>query len=123
MITKFAEGQVWTYATRPGESDSRIKIVRLDDDPEYGNIIHIFISDVAIPNPQAPEGTTTYIAHMPYVEEALEQCVKELESESTELPEFLEGYRLWREAFEQGDAGVFAIPVDQAIDFVQESLS
>lgn len=122
MMTKFAEGQVWTYATRTGESASRITIVRLDDDAEYGNIIHIHISDVAIPNPQAPEGKTTYIAHMPYAEEALEECVAELERDSAELPEYEEGYRLWREAFEQGDAGVFTVPVMQAIEFVQESI-
>lgn len=123
MITQFAEGQRWTYATRPGESRSRITIVRLDDDSEFGNIVHIYISDVSIPNPDAPEGKTTYIAHLPYAEETLEQCVVELEGESVDLPEFQDGYRLWRDAFEKGEAGVFTIPVEQAINFVQDSVS
>ena len=123
MITKFAEGQVWTYATRSGESESRITIVRLDEDAEYGNIIHIYISDIEIANPDAPGGKTTYIAHMPYAEEALEECVAELERDSVELPEFQEGYRLWREAFQNGEAGVFTVPVCQAIDFVQATIS
>ena len=123
MITKFAEGQVWTYSTRPGESESRITIVRLDDDVEYGNIIHIFISNVAIPNPQAPHGKTTYIAHLPYAEDALDQSVAALERDSAEIPDYEEGYRLWREAFEDGEAGVFTIPVEQAIDVVQETIN
>ncbi len=123
MFTQFSEGQIWTYTTRPGESKSRITIVRLDDDAEYGNIIHIYISDVSIPNPNAPEGKTTYIAHLPYAEETLEECVGDLERVSDQLPDFQEGYRLWREAFDAGEAGVFMIPVAQAIDFVQESVS
>lgn len=122
MITKFAEGQVWKYATRPGESESRITIVRLDEDAEFGNVIHIYISDIEIANPDAPQGKTTYIAHMPYAEAALEECVFQLERISVELPEFQEGYRLWRQAFENGEAGVFTVPVGQAIDFVQETI-
>ena len=122
MITQFAEGQIWKYATRPGESESRITIVRLDDDAEYGNIIHIYISDIDINNPEAPGGKTTYIAHMPFAEDALEDCVTELERNSPELPEFREGYRLWREDFDQGEAGVFTIPVSQAIESVQETI-
>jgi hypothetical protein len=122
MITKFAAGQTWTYKTRPEESDSRLTIVRIDDDAEYGTIVHIFISDVAIPNANAPEGKTTYIAHMPYAEESLEDCVIAMESESSELPAYEEGYKLWREAFESGDAGVFTVPVVEAISFVEQSV-
>lgn len=122
MITKFVEGQVWNYVTRPGESNSRIVIVRLDDDEEYGNIIHIHISDVEIPNPQAPKGKTTYIAHLPYAEPALEKCVTALEKHAERLPDYEEGYRLWRKAFEQGEAGVFDLPVQEAIDLVEQSI-
>jgi len=122
MITKFAAGQVWTYQTRPEESDSRITIVRVDDDDEYGTIVHIYVSDVAIPNPGAPGGQTTYIAHLPYADEALEAAVLEKESETLELPSYEEGYRLWHDAFENGEAGVFTIPVAEAISFVEQSI-
>ena len=122
MITKFAAGQVWTYKTRPEETDSRLTIVRVDDDDEYGTIVHIFISNVAIPNADAPEGKTTYIAHMPYAEEALEESANEIESESVDLPAYEEGYKLWRAAFESGEAGVFTIPIVEAIAFVEQSI-
>lgn len=123
MLTKFAVGQVWAYSTRDHESDSRITIVRLDEDAEYGNIIHIYISDIEIPNADAPGGKITHITHMPYSEEALESSVTELECVTNDLPDYQEGYRLWREDFENSEVGVFDVLVAQAINFVQQSVT
>lgn len=115
MLTQFSVGQVWTYATRDCEPDSRITIVRLDEDADFGTIIHIFVSGVSIPNTQAPGGVTTFIAHLPYSEEALEKCVIQLDKETSELPDYESAYQLWRAAFESDEAGVFDDPVSQVI--------
>jgi hypothetical protein len=115
MLTQFSIGQVWTYATRDCEPDSRITIVRLDEDADFGTIIHIFVSGVSIPNTQAPGGVTTFIAHLPYSEEALEKCVIQLDEETSELPDYESAYQLWRAAFESDEAGVFDDPVSQVI--------
>ena len=124
MLTKFAAGQVWKYKTRPNETDSRLTVVRVDpDDHEFGNIIHIYISAVDIPNSDAPDGKTVFIQHMPYEEEALSKSVIELDTETKELPDYLDGYKLWKSAFEKGEAGVFSVDVSQAVDFVQQSIS
>ena len=99
MLTKFSVGQIWNYHCRKHETESRIYIVRIDsEDSEYGNIIHIYISNVDIPNPEAPRGKTIFIEHMPYQESALENSVTSLESETTDLPEYQAGYDLWKEA-------------------------
>jgi hypothetical protein len=115
MLTQFSIGQVWTYATRDCEPDSRITIVRLDEDADFGTIIHVFVSGVSIPNTQAPGGVTTFIAHLPYSEEALEKCVIQLDEETSELPDYESAYQLWRAAFESDEAGVFDDPVSQVI--------
>ena len=74
----FSVGQVWKYKTRPNESDSRLTIVSIDhDDPEYGDIVHIYISELNIPNPSAPDGKTLFISHLPYLSESLAECVAE----------------------------------------------
>jgi len=123
MLTKFAAGQVWKYKTRPHESDSRLTVVRVDsDDHEYGNIIHIYISSVDIPNPDAPGGKTVFIQHMPYDEDALSESVTELVDETKDLPDCQDGYKFWKEAFEKGEAGVFNISVSEAVGFVQQSI-
>lgn len=115
MLTQFSVGQVWTYATRDCEPDSRITIVRLDEDPDFGTIVHVFVSGVSIPNTEAAGGVTTFIAHLPYSEEALEKCVLQLDSESAELPAYEDAYQLWRAAFASNEAGVFDDPVSQVI--------
>lgn len=123
MLTKFAAGQVWKYKTRAHETDSRLTVVRVDpDDHEFGNIIHIFISSVDIPNPDAPDGKTVFIQHMPYVEEALDESVTELDSETKDLPDYHDGYRLWKDAFDKGEAGVFSVSVAEAVEFVEKSI-
>ena len=124
MLTKFAVGQVWKYKTRSNESDSRLTVVRVDpDDYEFGNIIHIYISEVDIPNSDAPNGKTVFIQHMPYEENALSNSVIELDAETKELPDYMAGYKLWKAAFEKGEAGVFSVEVSQAVDFVQQSIN
>ena len=124
MTTKFETGQVWKYKTRTGENESRITIVHVDyDDHEYGDIVHIFISDLDIPNANAPEGKTIFIGHLPFESKALADSVTELESETEELPDFDSGYQLWREAFDNSEAGVFNVAVSEAIDFVQQSVA
>ena len=54
MLTQFSVGQIWTYATRDCEPNSRMTIVRLDEDPDFGTIVHVFVSGVSIPNAEAP---------------------------------------------------------------------
>ena len=39
------------------------------------------------------------------------------------MPYFEDGYRLWRETFEQEEAGVFEVSVAEGVDFVQQTLS
>lgn len=123
MLTKFSVGQVWKYKTRDHEKDSRIVVVRVDtDDPDYGTIVHIYITKLDIPNPNAPSGKTVYVGHMPYEEDALSQSVTELESETDTLPDYQAGYELWKAAFDDSDAGVFALPVSEAVDSVEQSI-
>ena len=123
MLTKFAVGQIWKYKTRPHESDSRVIVVRVDsDDQEFGNIIHIYVTSVDIPNAEAPGGKTVFIQHMPYEEDSLEQGVTELESETKVVPDYCDGYKLRKDAFERGVAGVFNVSVSEAVDFVQQSI-
>ena len=126
----FSVGQVWKYKTRPNESDSRVTIVSIDnDDLEYGDIVHIYISGLEIANPTAPNGKTLFISHLPYLSEALAESLTEMESQYDDVESQLdqydatqEGYRLWKRAFENSEAGVFTNPVADAIGFVEESV-
>ena len=123
MSIDFEPGQVWKYDNRDGEDDSRLTVVRVDDDPEYGSIVHIYVSGLKIPNADAPDGVTTFVCHMPFIEDSIKKSVTELDRSVDKLPDFQEGYLLWREAFEGSEAGVFEVSVSDGIEIIQQSLS
>ena len=60
----------------------------------------------------------THIQHLPFAESAIERSVTALERESGPVPDFADGYREWRQAFDEGKGGVFAITVAEAFDGV-----
>ena len=123
MSIEFAPGQIWKYENRDGEDDSRLTVVRIDDDSEYGNIVHVYISGLKIPNESAPGGLTTFICHMPFIEDSIRQSVSELENSVDDLPDFEDGYLLWRKAFEDSEAGVFEVSVSDGVEIIQQTLA
>jgi len=107
----FAPGQVWRYATREGEEQSRVHILRIDTHPKTGHeIVHIAIS-----------GARTSIGHAPISRDALERSGLSLEAKSAPLPDFEEGYRIWRDDFDAGNAGVFTVSVAEIVDFIDNT--
>ena len=123
MKADFSVGQVWKYKARPHESASEITIVAMDSDKELGSIVHIYVADVDIPNPKAPAGKTSFIGHLPYNAEALQESVTELVGTADSLPDYEDGYKLWKQAFDDGEAGVFEVAVSEAIEGVQQSVA
>lgn len=64
----FKAGQVWSYHTRPGEEESKVTILKIEEDDKLGVIVHIAINDL---NMKSPEGTKDNIGHLPYEKTAL----------------------------------------------------
>jgi hypothetical protein len=108
--SKFRPGQVWSYKTRPGEEDSFLTILRVEQLPKLGTIIHVRVDKICLRNcTGGPEPDT--IQHMPFTRDAIERSVTKLEKERAEVPDYQEGYNEWRNAC----GGVYTIAVDQAI--------
>jgi hypothetical protein len=47
---KFKVGDVWEYATRKGEEYSRVTIVKIENSPELGPIVHVAVDKVKLAN-------------------------------------------------------------------------
>jgi hypothetical protein len=103
---------VWAFKTPAGQSNAKLTILRVESDSKLGTIVHIALTGVSYGNGQ------TAIRHLPFKESAVEQSVTTLERESGPMPDYAEGYRLWREAFDAGKGGVFSITVAEAYDAV-----
>ena|ERR1044072_2505203 len=121
--SKFKVGQKWSYHTRPGEEASYFIIVKIDNDPKLGRILHIAMRGLKIKNPRSPDGVSDSINHMPFAEAAIEKSEIKLLQEKTELPDFEEGYRMWREAFDAGKAGIYSITVAEAVSAMETVLN
>ena len=119
---EFAVGQQWRYTTRPQEPNSTLTILKIEAHPKLGTIVHIAVSDVVIPLPDS-DSPRDSIGHMPIDVGVLESSVTQLAEQSVPLPDYAEGYQIWRESFDQGKAGVFSRPVSECVGFMEETLN
>lgn len=110
--SRFHPGQVWAFTPPAGQPEARLTILRVEDGAKAGRIVHISLSGVKY------GGGHTHIQHLPLAEAAIEKSVTSLDRKTGPIPDFSEGYKQWRTAFDAGKGGVFTISVAEAFDFV-----
>lgn len=120
---EFKPGQIWAYQTRPGEEGSKIYLARIDRGLGSRALFHLYIDGLQLKNPKFPGGVQDHLVHMPISREALEASVTELLQSDAAMPDISEGYAVWLLSFEQGQAGVFTIPVAQAIQHIENAFN
>lgn len=119
--SKYKVGQVWSYKTRPQEEKSTFIVVKVESHPRLGNIVHIALRGLRL---RKPGGDFIEAAgHLPFAEEAINKSAVKVLKEKADLPDYVEGYRMWREAFDAGKAGVYTIGVAEAVGVMEETLN
>jgi hypothetical protein len=116
----FEEGQVWAYKTRSGEAESTLLINKVEEDPKLGRIYHISLSKIQIK--AGPGVFTDQMPHLSVSRQTLELSCTKLVGRSGPNPMYLPGYRMWREAFEAGHAGIYTIPIAEILDLTEKML-
>lgn len=104
------EGQVWTYKTRPGENKSTLTVLKIEQYKDLGQVVHVRIDGIRMRNP-VKGNIVTDIPHLPFRGAAIERSVKKLLQKSSPVPDFKEGYGIWRQAYDAGRAGAFETDV------------
>ncbi|MDO4709591.1 MAG: hypothetical protein Q4B94_07285 [Pseudomonadota bacterium] len=66
---------------------------------------------------------TERLGHFPIKAECIEHAGLHVVGHMQPSDEDMEGYRVWRAAFEKGEAGVFAVPLDAVWAMILESLA
>ena len=120
---KYKIGQVWEYNTRKGEEKSTLTIVGVEKHKKLGVIVNIYVGGLSVKNPNADNGFSDEIQHLPFSKEAMDKSVIKLLGTSPKLPKYKEGYNAWRSAFDRGEAGIFTITVKESIDVMEKTLS
>lgn len=119
----FDVGQLWSYRTRAGEDDSRIYIARVDRDFGTRPIYHLYIDGLKLKNPMLEGKVQDHLVHVPVSKESLEASVISLIRRDVTPPDISEGYEIWREAFAKGQAGVFTMSVQQAVQYIEDQFA
>ena len=119
--SKFKVGQVWSYKTRPDEKDSTFIVLKVESYPERGNIVHVSLRGLRLKKPNGDY--ISEVAHMPFSEEALAKSAVKLLREKEKLPDFKEGYDMWREAFDAKKAGVWTVSLAEGVEAMEKILN
>jgi hypothetical protein len=120
--SRFRAGQVWRYRCRPGEDGSRAIVGRVEAVAGGQIIVHVQLVGLNVRNPDAPSGRSAVIQHSPVAELQVAQSVVGLESEDGLVVGFDEGYAMWRQGFEAGNAGVFTVPLAEVVSLIEQTL-
>jgi hypothetical protein len=114
-LNYFMPGQVWKYDTRPGEENSTVTILAIDEHDEHA-IIHIRIDQVVI----SGDGKPGYLPHLPFSDDAVLNSVTDFLGHLEAVPDFKEGYDHWKREYDAGKAGCWSIPVKEVVDAIEQ---
>jgi hypothetical protein len=120
---KYKVGQMWSYKTRPHEEKSYFIIVKIENDAKLGTIMHVAMRGLKMKNPRSPDGISDTVNHMPFTEEAVKRSSLALLKEKVELPDYEQGYLMWRDAFDAKRAGVYTITLAEALKVMAATLN
>jgi len=120
---EYKVGQKWSYRSRLGEENSYLVIVKIESESKFGTIVHIALGGLKMKNRRSPNGLSENANHLPFSKEAIDKSVIKLLKEHVELPDFEEGYKLWREAFDDKRAGIYTITVAETVSIMEASLN
>ena len=118
---KYKPGQVWSYQTRPGEDASTLTVLRVEEAPEKKRIVHIRVDRIQLKNCAGGPGPDT-AGHMPFAREALDASVIKV-LRTGDVPDYKNGYKEWRQAWDAGKGGFYAITVAAAVNVMQETFT
>ncbi|NID15847.1 hypothetical protein [Luteibacter yeojuensis] len=115
----YAVGQAWTYRTRPSEEASRVAIRRIDHEPEDGEVFHVSILDVKLRNHRLPGGLQPAMRHAAVSRASLDRSLLQVDGVADGDEGWRDGYGVWRQAYDNGDAGIFDLPLAEVLDYIE----
>ncbi len=115
--SRFQAGQKWAYQTRHGEEGSTLIVLKVEQQPKLGQIVHIAIQGLKLRT--TPGVVQTEIPHAPISAKALDGSVTRLLADKVAIPDFADGYAQWKAAH----GGVFTIGVARIVDVVEQAFA
>jgi hypothetical protein len=115
---KFHVGDVWEYKTRAGEENATLTVVKIDSSPELAIIVHVAV-DTLTWRDCRNQPFRQAVPHMPFARKVLEASLTKQVGEARTLPDYREGYDYWKTAYSNKKAGIYIIPVRDAVSVAE----
>jgi hypothetical protein len=115
-----APGQRWSYRTRAGEPDSTLVILRIDEDPKAGRIVHVRIEGVSFASRNGEGSSISSVGHAPIAEASVLPALGQIVETGCEIDD-LEGYFIWKKSFDAGKGGVFTISPAEVVEVIAQA--
>jgi hypothetical protein len=119
---QYSVGQEWNYKT-PTEKSSTLTILKIEEYPETGKVIHISISGLKVKDISSTTGFADKCTYS-HIRRGIRQKCHQSEKRNRKKPDSLEldGYSYWKKEFDKGDAGIFTIPVSEIVETMEKSI-
>lgn len=114
-LNYFLPGQLWHYNTRPGEENSLLTVLAIDDEDDY-TIIHVRLDNINF-------GSNGYIQHLAFSAEAIMDSVTGFIKHLEKIPDFKEGYDHWKQAFKEGKTDYLKVTVKEAVEAIGQRMN
>jgi hypothetical protein len=117
-LPSYSEGQVWEYRVRPGDVGSLLKIQRIEQRPELGDlnpVYHVSVIGFRLQNPQIAPA----LAHAPVSKETLDKSVIRIAKSDAVFPSVDAGIEEWKNNSE--GLGIFTISIAEIVDLLDRS--
>lgn len=122
-VEAFAPGQIWTYQARATEPGSRIVILRVEEYPKPGRIVHVAVVGL---QRRMPAGAFEdwRIGPAPFTEAALRKSVLKLEpgKATLSMADFEPFYSQWKTMADRGKVKHWSSPVPDAIRRMEKQM-
>jgi hypothetical protein len=96
LAENYEVGQIWTYKTRPQETNSTLMILRIDNSSKLGPVIFVGVNDVRVAHPSGK--ILSSMSPLPFTRDALDKSVLKVVGKTDKLMSSNFGYQKWREA-------------------------
>lgn len=113
----FAAGQTWTYATRPNEAASRVLVLRVEEYPKHGRVIHAAVVGLEFRRAADTKPEPWGARHVPITEAALRRSVGKLEPVPSAVAPagFAESYQQWKKEADAGKVQYWTLPLRDVV--------
>jgi len=115
-LEKFEAGQVWNFNAPPGDDSASMTVLKVERTEKGDTIVHVRLDNIRVYNPEIKDKYTRSVTHLPFSWQAMDSSVTSLLTKQTELPEYLNGYLKWKEAYDRNEGSYWKVSAIHVLD-------